>query len=483
MFNDFKLTKERPVYLQIKDYLKHMITKGALQANQKLPSTREVSTMLGVSRTTVVTAYADLEEEGLVYTMKGKGHFVTETNRAVAAPWRTNWTERLSSMTLAADALDHMKHGVRMKRGMIAFTSIAPDEHLFDLKNFKRAFLERLTMEGEIILNYGYAKGYKPLIDYLMKYMENKGVDLTDKDMLITNGFTEAFDIACSALKKENGRVISENPTHNTALKILKLHGFEVTGIELEQDGIDLQMLDQALTEKAYDFAYLIPSYHNPTGIVMSAEKRIQTLKRFADHQIPIIEDGFNEELRFSGAHVAPLIACNGTGNSVIYLGSFSKILFPGLRIGWILADKTLINYLESVKRSRTIHTSTLDQAILFQYLHDGYFEKYMKKARAIYKKKYELAVHYCQKYIPFAEMTGDGGLHLFLKFPKRIDTHTVLEACYERGVVFTPGTRFFTNHDGRHTLRLGFSRVSDEDIAKGVQIIGDVVHHMMKEC
>ena len=141
------------------------------------------------------------------------------------------------------------------------------------------------------------------------------------------------------------------------------------------------------MREKEFDFAYLIPSYHNPTGIVTSSEKRTELMRLFSKYKIPIIEDGFNEELRYSGSHLAPLLTFAGAGNNVIYISSFSKVLFPGLRVGWIIADKELIHYLESVKRARTIHTSTLDQAVLFQYLHEGYFEKYLKRQDLFIRK------------------------------------------------------------------------------------------------
>ena len=146
------------------------------------------------------------------------------------------------------------------------------------------------------------------------------------------------------------------------------------------------------------------------------------------------------------------------------------------MRVGWILADKDLINYLESLKRARTIHTSTLDQAVLYQYLIDGYFEKYIKKAKSVYKKKYELTVHYCKQFIPFKRITGDGGLHIFIELEDHIDSEKLLEKCYQRGVVFLPGNVFHTDSSGNHTLRLGFSRLNEREIIQGIKIIGDTL-------
>jgi len=480
MFNDFKLIDDHPVYIQLKDYLKEKIMKGHLLEHQKLPSTRELSKLLLVSRNTVLNAYADLEQEGIIYAIKGKGNFVGKVTTLKAPSIELKWKERLNKATLLADELDLMKQDIHWEKGMISFNSVAPEEKLFDVENFKRAFLTRMSLEGDIVLNYGYAKGYKPLIEYLLHYMEMKGVDISNKDILITNGFTEGLDILLSSLAKKSGRVICENPTHHAALKLFRLHGFDIHGIDMKDDGIDIEQVEKSLSEKEFDFAYLIPSYHNPTGIVTSSEKRAEIIKLFSQHQIPIVEDGFNEELRYSGSHLAPLMAFIGEGNNVIYISSFSKILFPGLRVGWILADKELIHCLESMKRARTIHTSTLDQAVLYQYLQDGYFEKYLKKAKFVYKKKYELARQACHQYIPFKRMTGDGGLHLFIELEEGMNARTLLEKCYQRGVVFYPGDVFYSNGEGSNTFRLGFSRLTEEDIVRGIKIIGDTLKNEM---
>ena len=199
LFKDFKVVKDRPVYIQLKDYLKKMIMKGHLLGNQKIPSTRELSELLSVSRNTVLAAYADLEQEGLIYAVKGKGNFVAKVDISNTSSVEIDWKNKLNTVTALADELDLMKHGVRWEKGMIVFNSIAPDEKLFDVENFKRAFLTRMSIEGDIVLNYGYAKGYRPLMNYLLHYMEMKGVDISNKDILITNGFTEGLDIVLSS--------------------------------------------------------------------------------------------------------------------------------------------------------------------------------------------------------------------------------------------------------------------------------------------
>lgn len=481
MFYDLKLNDTKPVYLQIKDYIKSMILSGMLQKDIKLPSTRELSSILNVSRNTVIEAYKYLEDEGFVYTVRGRGFYVSNVEINRQDEWNFNWSSEFNSYAKLSEELDIVKSEPVWKKGMISFKSIAPDNSYFDVEEVKKAFLNRMALEGDKLLNYGYAKGYKPLIEYLMKYMEGKGVAKEGKDILITNGFTEAFDILLSSLTNSGDKIICENPTHNTAIKIMKLHGLNIEGVELDDDGINLEKLKNKIT-KDTKLAYLIPSYHNPTGIIMPPEKRIEVFNIFKEYNVPIIEDGFNEELRYSGSHVAPIAALCGKGNGVIYIGSFSKVLFPGLRIGWIMADKDLISVLESVKRSRNIHTSFIDQAILFEYLNGGNFEKYIKRVRKIYKEKYECAVKCAKKYIPNKKILGEGGLHIFLELSDEIDTRDVLSECMKKGVIFMPGDIFYTDGRGKNTLRLGFSRNSIEDIEKGFKIIGNVVKNMNME-
>ncbi|OAA91190.1 PLP-dependent aminotransferase family protein [Clostridium ljungdahlii] len=472
MFSELKINKERLVYIQLKDYIKDMILKGMLRSGEKLPSTREMASMLKISRNSVMYAYEFLQDEGFVYMKKGRGTFVSDVKVDFQEKWSIDWEDKINQYGKLSEKLDIIKHEAKWEKGMISFKSIAPDEKLFNVDEFKKAFLNRMSIEGEKVLNYGYAKGYRPLIQYLLKYMESKGVCTKEKDILITNGFTEGFDLILSCLTDRGDNILCENPTHNTAIKIMKLHGLNITGVKVEKDGVCLKDLSEELSKNKFKISYFIPSYQNPTGIVMPPENRVKLYNILKSYNVPIIEDGFNEELRYSGTHVAPIAAFSGRGNSIIYIGSFSKVLFPGIRIGWILADKVLINYLESCKRARNIHTSSLDQAIFYDYLNQGNFEKYIKKARRVYKEKYEFTLKCARENIPCEEILGEGGMHIFIKL-RNISSRQLLERCCKRGVIFTPGDVFYVNDEGYDTFRLGFSRVSEEDIKKGIMIIG----------
>lgn len=478
MFSELKIDYSRSISTQIQKYIKEMILKRIIAGGEKLPSTRELMSILNVSRNSIISAYENLKDEGLIYSIKGKGTFVSKVKTNCAHDEDIKWNEMINDFAQKAEELDIMKHHENSPKASISFKSIAPDGSLFDVEEFKKDFLNVISRESDKILNYGYAKGYRHFIEYLMEYMKGKGAITHNKDILITNGFTEAFDILLSSLTKPGDKIVCENPTHNTAIKLMKLYGLDIDGIDMESDGIDVVKLENEVKKYKFKLAYFIPSYHNPTGIVMSPQKRLAVLNILGRYGIPIIEDGFNEELRYSGAHAAPLAALSGEGNNVIYAGSFSKILFPGIRIGWVFSDSKLINYLESVKRSRNIHTSFLDQAVLYEYLAEGNFDKYMNRIRQIYKKRYEFALKCAKKFIPCKKILGEGGSHLFIE-TNNIDSRKLLENCSKKGVSFMEGHIFYTDEKGKNSFRIGITKVTEKDIETGFKIIGEEIQKL----
>ena len=480
LFSDLTINDKEPIYIQIKNYLEEMISKGLLPHNSKLPSTRELSSILKVSRNSIVLAYEELKSEGIIYSLSGRGTFVNSENIIHNSHWQIDYEHFENDYMKTTNDMDIMKSEVRWKSGQISFKSIAPDGELFDMEELKKSFLNRFNLEGHKLLNYGYAQGYKPLIDYLHKYMNKKGVDTTHKDILMVNGFTEGLNLVISPLTNHGDYILCENPTHNTSIKIMKSHGVNIIPMNMNEKGLDFDDLDKKLKKykNKIKFSYITPSYHNPTGMVMSPENRYKFYNLMKKNNIPIIEDGFNEELLYSSSHIFPICSLDNNSNGVIYIGSFSKILFPGLRIGWLLGDKKLINRLESVKRATTIHVSFLDQGILYDYLQNGAFEKYIKKTRKYYGDKFNFAKKCVEKYINCEHILGDGGLHLFLIF-KDLDTRKLLDECYKKDVIFMPGDLFYIDDRGENTLRLGLSRLSEEDIEKGIKIIGETIEEI----
>ncbi|MGL5348360.1 MAG: PLP-dependent aminotransferase family protein [Peptostreptococcaceae bacterium] len=486
LFSDFKLKDDEPIYTQIKNYISNMIDNGLIPNNSKLPSSRELSKIWKVSRNSIILAYEELKSEGYLYSVSGKGTFACSKSNTINSLWHINWNNMENSYCKIANEMDIIKNEIPWRSDLISFKSISPNGELFDIEELKKSFLNRISLEGHKILNYGYARGYKPLIEYLTTYMNSKGINTSNKDILITNGFTEGLDMILSSFTQRGDFIICENPTHNTAIKLFKSYGINLIGVDINKDGLNFDMLENKLIEYSNNpnnkikFAYITPSYHNPTGIVMSPENRYKFYNLMKKYNVAIIEDGFNEELLYSSSHIFPIASLDNNSNGVVYIGSFSKILFPGMRIGWILGDKNIINKLESVKRCKNIHVSFLDQGILYDYLYNGGFEKYVKKIKKFYGDKFNFAYECIEKYVDNEYILGDGGLHIFIKL-KNISSRNLLCKCHEKGVIFMPGDIFYINNEGYDTLRLGFSRLSFEDIEKGIKIIGESIKEVKR--
>ena len=478
LLSNLVINKDEPIYIQIKRYISNMILKGLIPNNSKLPSTRELSQILKVSRNSVNLAYEELKADGLIYSVSGKGTFAKSNSSLTKSNWCINWEDKQNSYAKVANDMDIIKNEIPWENGLISFKSISPNGDMFDIDELKKSFLNRLSLEGHKLLNYGYAKGYKPLIEYLLEYMNKKGVDTCNKDILITNGFTEGLDIILSSFTSPGDYIICENPTHNTSIKLMKLHKLNLIGVDIAEDGIDLMDLEEKLKNNQIKLGYLTPSYNNPTGIVINGEKRFKIYNLFKQYNVPIIEDGFNEELHYNNSHIAPLAAFDGKNNGVIYIGSFSKILFPGIRVGWVLADKKIIDTLESVKRCYNIHTSFLDQAILYEYLKSGTFEKQIKRTRKYYKEKHDFAIKCLNKYLKPKYIWGEYGMHVYVAI-EGIDSRELLQKCYERKVIFAPGDIFDINNKKSDTLRLGLSRITMEEIEEGIKIISECVNEI----
>lgn len=490
IFSTLNLNKDEPIYIQIERHIIDGVKKGELKKDSKLPSTREVSKFLNISRNSVISAYEELESKGIIITKRGIGTFILLESENESYEYNVDFSSLINNYGNTLRELDIIKSELPYKKGMISFKSISPESHLFNLDDFKRSLLDAWTFEEANLLNYGYAKGYKPLIDYFFKYMDEKRVNTKNKDILITNGFTEAFDIVIGSLTKPGDVILCEEPTHNTALKIMKAYGLKVIQVKMDKEGLNLKELEKSLERYNPKFGYLIPSYNNPTGIVTKTERRKEIYKLFRKYSVPIIEDGFNEELLYSSSPIDPLASLAGEGNGVIYIGSLSKILFPGLRIGWIFGDEKLIDVLESVKRGKNIHCSFLDQSAFYYYLKSGAFSRYLKNVRKYYRDKYNLIIEMVNKYIPYEYVTGEGGLHIFIKLKNNINARDLLNLCYRDNVLFMPGDIFYKDYckydnsecsneendfiRGYDSFRIGFGRVSDDDIKNGIKIIGD---------
>lgn len=463
-----------PVYLQLRDRLKSMILTGALAAGGKLPASREMARLLRISRNTVDEAYARLADDGLVRTDPGRGTYVRDGIGAVrgsAAPavdWDGRVSEAVREFVRYRTGVGAVRQG---GRDVISFTSLAPDHQLFAADAFRRCMNDVLAGEGAVLLNYGYVRGYEPLRRYLTGYLQAKGIDCGGNELLIVSGFRQGLALTVRALCRPGDTVVCESPTYNGALGVFTAGGVNIAGVPMDGEGIDPAALEEAFRERRPALAYLIPTYQNPTGVSMSLERRRGVLELAARYGVPLVEDGFSEELRYDGA-AFPSLKAMDAGGAVVYVGSFSKVLFPGLRVGWVLAPRALATYLYHLKYNEDIHTGLLHQAGLWAFCERGYLERHLRFSRRVYRERMAAMDDALRRHMTgMARWTaGGGGFSIWLEFPPDTDTRALAAVAPEYGVAYAPGDSFFPGGEGRNFLRLGFSRTEPERIGTGVE-------------
>ena len=483
MMIDLNRDSRIPLYLQIVTQVRALISRGALNEGDRLPAHRELATKLGVNRTTVITAYAELAAEGLIRSRVGSGTFVS----GVPATRHRN-AERehmpLSPMPWSALLTDHprdewlngMLH-VPERPETIALAHSLPHTDLFPLDDFRRCTDSVLRKEGRTLLQLGSSEGYAPLQRYLASQMTLSGINVQPDEVLITNGCQQALDLLHQLFVRPGDEVAIENPTYPGALSVFCGKQSKYLSVPICGTGLDLDVLEDLLAQRSPKLLYTIPSFHNPTGVTMNLAARRRLIELAVKYRVPIIEDDIYGELRYDSAALPSLKALDQHG-LVIYLNSFSKIAFPGLRVGWITAPRIVIEQLAAVKRKSDLHTSLLAQAALYEFAKRGLLTKHIKRARKAYAERRDTMLAALECYFP-EEATWTkptGGMGIWVQLPQSLSTHQILIQSAQQGVTFSPGEYFYASLPQPHMMRLSFTTAGPEAIEEAVKRLGAVI-------
>jgi 2-aminoadipate transaminase len=478
-----------PLYTQIANYVRRLIETDVLKAGVKLPATRELAVDLGVDRTTIVAAYDELVAQGFATAHVGQGTFVAvhaprgpqhqaASAAAESPPGDINWQQCFSrAARISADWRPPDVSGYGAREVMISFAGGMPDSSLFPIDAFRQVMHEVLRTEGQALLQYSPASGYPPLRRYLADYLVRKGIVVTEADILIVNGSQQGLDLVARTLLDPGDRVVVEGPSYPGALQIFRAYQSEVLTVPVGDDGIRRDLVEGLLHRLAPKCLYVMPTFQNPTGATVSLEGRRELLAIAAKAQVPIIEDDFHNELRYDGTPVIPLRGLDRKG-LVIAVGTFSKILFPGLRVGWIVAPPEVMERLIVAKRVSDFHTSALIQAAIYHFCRRRLLDRHMERMRLEYRRRRDTLLEALHQHCP-AHVTWthpQGGFSLLLTLPPGLDTQSLLPEAASAGVLYTPGRLFYADGGGRNQLRLSFSEIPAEQIAEGVQRLSSVI-------
>lgn len=357
----------------------------------------------------------------------------------------------------------------------------APDA--FPAKEIAEISADLLNRHPVDALQYGLTEGYTPLRDYLKKYMKDKyGIGSENDRLIITSGAQQVMDLAAKSLCNEGDVVICEAPSFIGSLNSFRSYNARLVGVPVESDGINTEILEEKLkTEKNVRFIYVIPNFQNPSGVTMSLEKRKKVYSLAKKYGVMILEDNPYGELRYFGENV-PAIKSLDTDGIVMYAGSFSKVISPGMRVGWCVAPNPVIQKMVVCKQGQDVHTNMWSQIVIHEYVTKYDFEEHLNYLRELYRKKarfmMDLLDEHLAPYITYDKI--DGGLFIMCKLPDNINMLDFCKEAVKRKVCVVPGNAFLTDETEEcHTFRVNFSTPTDQQLEKGVKILGELIKEL----
>ena len=370
------------------------------------------------------------------------------------------------------------------KPGIISFAGGFPDSAMFDVQGIREASERALRDEPGAALQYGATEGHNPLREQLAAFMQSKGVaGLRADELIVTTGSQQALDLVGKTLLDPQDTVLVESPTFLATIQCFRLYGPTVLGVPIDEDGVDVDALEQMIQQHRPKLVYLVPTFGNPSGAMTSLQRRMRVLELAVKYQTVVVEDDPYGDLYFADAPPPSLLALSaqvpGSRDWLVYCGSLSKVLSPGLRIGWMVAPAALLARATMCKQFSDAHTSTFAQATAAQYLQAGRMPATLKNVRQVYAGRSRamceaLRVHLGEG-LSFHEPMG--GLFVWAQLTGKTghtkDGNSLAKRAIEKGVAFVPGAPFFADKPDNSTIRLSFATADESKIAEGIERLG----------
>lgn len=376
------------------------------------------------------------------------------------------------------------------KPEVISFAGGLPAGEHFPVERFQEACQHVLAIQARQALQYGPTEGYVPLRELIASRLSRYGANVSADNVLITSGSQQALSMLGTLLINPGDRVLVEQPTYLGALQAFNLYQAHYIGVPIDENGICTNMLADALRHGP-KFMYILPNFQNPGGVTLSHERRVELIHAAHQTGVPIVEDDPYGELRYEGELSTPILTLdaetyptgtNSDTGSVIYLGTFSKTLAPGLRIAWVVAPADVIAKLVQIKQGADLHTSTFNQMVIYEVAKDGFIDEHVEKLRGIYRLRRDAMLGALDRYAPAdVEWTHPaGGLFLWMQFPKGFSEQALFEAAIAQNVAFVPGSAFFTMPDPPPTARLNFSCMNEDQIVEGIRRLSVATQNLL---
>ena len=367
---------------------------------------------------------------------------------------------------------------------IISFAGGLPAAEFFPTDRLQEASEVIIAERGQEAFQYSSTEGMPELRQLIAERLSDDFLTVSPDNIIITSGSQQALDLLGRVLLNEQDQMIVENPTYLGALMAYKPYNLDYLPIVTDEDGIIVDELEPLLQQNPKAM-YVIPNFQNPQGITLSLERRIELANALHPYSIPVIEDNPYGELRYSGEEIASLLqvdahqrGSHAVDGQVIYVGTFSKVLTPGLRVAWIAGHEALIDKIVQAKQSSDLHTSTYNQFLTYEVAKDGFLDKHIAKLREVYRSRRDVMLQALDEHFPEEVQwtKPDGGLFLMVQLPDGMDATALLEKAIEQKVAYVPGSDFYTDGTGANSLRLNYSTANEARIAEGIKRLGTVL-------
>lgn len=362
--------------------------------------------------------------------------------------------------------------------GLISFAGGMPAKESFPAQKIAEITTKLMAEQGESVLQYGATEGWKPLRESCAALVTNKGVKATANDVLTLTGSSQGIELIAKVFLNTGDVVLVENPTFLGALQTFRTYRAVPVGVDMDESGILLDDLEAKLIQYKPKILYTIPTFQNPSGKTLPAQRRIKLLELAARYDVLVVEDDPYGELRYAG-EPQPLIKSFDTEDRVLLLNSFSKTISPGLRVGFAVGAADILRKMTIAKQGMDTHTSNLSQAIVDRYLREDCYYPHIKEICGSYRLQLNAMLEAMGNCFPKKAVytRPEGGLFVWVELPCGIDTMELMKQAVPRGVAYIPGTHFFAGGGHENTMRLNFSAANVEQIGRGVRILGELLN------
>ena len=361
----------------------------------------------------------------------------------------------------------------------ISFASGLPDPCVFPQEALRTLADDVLTRDGRAALQYGAAEGYPPLRASVAEMLAQRGLAVTLNQVLITSGSQQALDLVARALLNPKDRVVIESPSYLAGIQLFDSAEVDYETVPMDAEGMVVDVAAAALTRAK--LLYTLPNFQNPTGLTLSANRRVELARRVVEAGVAIVEDDAYHDLRYEGERL-PTVSSLEKNPWAIYTGSFSKVIAPGIRVGYLCGSPAVIERLTCLKQITDLHTGSLTQRIAYEYCARGFLEPGIQRLRDVYCARRDVMLAALQQHCSGVVTWNrpQGGMFIFCTLSEERDASDLLRLALARGVVFVPGAGFHANGSGQNTFRLNFVSADEENIRTGISILGDTIREWL---